>query len=80
MHGTFTLRPRANISSPVRGRCGSTPALRVAPRKAAKPPVRCVIHAKRQSAARVRARKVARVSCRYATAREPDLEADLLPY
>lgn len=77
MHGTSFTRARANIPQPVRGRCGSTSTPACSPGRAVKPSVRCVIRVRRQPAARVHARKAARVTCRCATAREPDPEGDL---
>jgi len=80
MHGTSFPHPRANIPQPVAGRCrGMGIPARRPRRRVVKRPVRCAVHVRRQPAARVRARRLARVCCRCATAREPDPEGDLPP-
>ena len=74
-----SLRPRANAVQPARGRVCVTVSVPAAPRRIAKKPPRCKIHARRRPARRIHARIAFRqVSC-CATAREPDPEADLPP-
>ena len=74
-----TLRPRANITQPMRGRaCGNMGApVRNPRRKITRRPPRCAVHAARRPAARVRARKAAvKVTCQ-CSGRESDQEAEL---
>lgn len=79
MHG-ISFRPRANIVQPVRGRAFGNPGAPVCnPRHSVKRPPRCAVHVKRRPVARIRPKIAAcQVSCRHATVREPDPEADLL--